>query len=121
MIGEDLLKILENKPELKNFDIKYTILYLLKKNLITPATIIDEYSNMLNEEIDKYKCQYNEACLCTDLILNGNDKQRVWAEKRAAFNSSNANIKYTHNLSEEDIEESAKFFESLYGFDPRIS
>ena len=120
MIGEDLLKILEDKPGLKALDIKYTILYLLKKNLITPATIIDEYTNILNEEIDKYKCQYNEACLCTDLILNGNEKQKEWGIKRSQFNSYNANIKYTHNLSEEDIEESAKFFESLYGFDPRI-
>lgn len=113
MIGEDLITILKSKPELQNLDIKYTVLYLLKNNLIKPSILVDEYSDMLNEELDKYKCQYNEACLCTDLILNGNEKQKEWA--RAQFNSCNANVRYDYILTDEDRKECSSLFYTIYG------
>lgn len=53
MKGEDLKKLLENNPYLLTVDIRYTIAYLLKKRLINPSVLIDEYANILNEETDK--------------------------------------------------------------------
>ena len=115
MIGSDLITIIKSKPELQNLDIKYTILYLLKNNLIKPSIIIDEYSEILNKELDKYKCQYNEACLCTDLILNGNKEQKDWAIKRAQFNSCNANVRYDYILTDKDRKECSNLFYTIYG------
>ena len=115
MIGEDLITIIKSKPGLQNLDIKYTILYLLKNNLIKPSILVDEYSNMLNEELDKYKYQYNEACLYTDLILNGSKEQKDLAIKRAQFNSCNANVRYDYILTDEDRKECSNLFYTIYG------
>ena len=91
MTGQDLIKIIQSKNELNSSDIKYTLLFLLKNKIISPSDIINLYTDLLNNEVDKFKSHYDEGCLCTDLILYGNERQKEWAIKRAKFNSCNCN------------------------------
>ena len=76
MKGEDLKKLLENNPYLLTVDVRHTIAYLLKKRLINPSVLIDEYTNILNEERDKYKCHFIEADTCNYLMTDGNKEQK---------------------------------------------
>lgn len=87
MTGESLKRLLENNPYLLAVDIRYTIAYLLKKRLINPSVLIDEYTNILNEERDKYKCHFIEADTCNYLMTDGDKEQKEFALKRAMYNS----------------------------------
>lgn len=119
MTGQDLIKIIQSKNELNSGDIKYTLLFLLKNKFIYPSDIINLYTDLLNDEVDKLKSHYDEGCLCTDLMLYGNDAQKEWAIKRAKFNACNCkNIPYNYNLTEDEIKECSTLFETTYGFNP---
>lgn len=121
MTGEDLRKLLENNPYLLTVDIRYTIAYLLKRRLINPSVLIDEYTNILNEEKDKYKCHFVEADTCNYLMTNGNKEQKEFAKKRAMYNSKfNTTYVWTYKdkLTEEELKERREYFELMYGFNP---
>ena len=81
MTGEELKKILEDKSYLQALDIKFTIAYLLKKRLINPSTLIDEYTNILDNEKYKYKSHFIEADTCNFLLLNGDKNQINYQQK----------------------------------------
>lgn len=119
MTGEDLRKLLENNPYLLTVDIRYTIAYLLKRKLINPSVLIDEYTNILNEERDKYKCHFIEADTCNFLMREGDEEQKSWAEQRARYNGQfNPSFPHKHNLTEEEVKERKEYFELMYGFNP---
>lgn len=121
MTGEELKKILEDKSYLQALDIKFTIAYLLKKRLINPSTLIDEYTNILDNEKYKYKSHFIEADTCNFLLLNGDKNQKVFAKKRSMYNSKfNKTYQWTYKdkLSAEELKEAKDYFKLMYGFDP---
>ena len=119
MKGEDLKKLLETNPYLSTVDIRYTIAYLLKRRLINPSVLIDEYTNILNEERDKYKCHFVEADTCIYLMTNGDEEQKEFGKKRAMYNAQfNTSFPSNYKLTEEELEESRNWFINFYGFNP---
>lgn len=122
MTGEELKKLLENNPYLTTIDIRHTIAYLLKRRLINPSVLIDEYTNILNEEKDKYKCHFIEADTCNFLMREGNEEQKSWADKRAKYNGMfNPTFPKKNRMDANTTEECREWFKNMYGFNPEES
>ena len=119
MTGADLIKLIESNPYLLDAGIKETIKLLLKKRLINPSTLIDAQVDILEYEKDKYKCHFIESDTCNWLLMNGNEEQKQFGKKRAMYNAQfNTNFPNNYKLTEEELEESRKWFKNMYGFIP---
>ena len=117
--GADLIKIIESNQYLLQTDVKQTIAFLLKKQLINPSTLIDAQVEILEHERDKYKCHFVESDTCNWLLMNGNKEQKEFGRKRAMYNAQfNTNFPSNYDLSEEELKERKEYFELMYGFNP---
>lgn len=123
MNGEDLISFINSHEWLKFLPIDYTILELLKKEIIKPSTIIDAYSKMMNEKCHRYRSHFEDSCVSALQLFNGHFKGENYeeAKKRFLYNTSFSECfpgLIGTELTEEDRKKCKKFFEVTYGFDP---
>ena len=123
MTGQELIEIINKKPELLYNDVKETIKYLLNSNLINPSKLIDAQVEQLTDEQYKVRCHYEDACVSSVQLFNG-----LWegdnfekAKNRFLYNTSfskcfpNMN---NGNLTDEQKKYWSDFFDRTYGFRP---
>lgn len=124
MTGQDLLHLLQNRPDLLVSDIRYTIMEMLRRDLIKPSVLIDAHLEIVKNQRDHYMLHYKEGNIAAYVVLDGQNKEQIeWGKKRLMYNSIfDRGIPYedlyAQRLSEEDRAKCRKFFENMYGFDP---
>lgn len=123
MNGQELIEIISKDTRLLYGDVKDTIKMLLSKQLINPSTLIDAQVEMLVDEQYKASCHYEDACISSIQLFNGQwtGKDYESAKNRFLYNTSfskcfpNMN---NNNLSESEKKYWSDFFERTYGFRP---
>ena len=122
MIGEELIQLINNKPELKSLPIFYTIKELLRKNLINPSELIDAHKSLLEEEIHRYKSHFTDAAISSIQLFNGKWKGEDYekAKKRFFYNTSFCRQfpRDTSSLTDDEKRQFSDMFETNYGFRP---
>lgn len=122
MNGKDLIRFIENNPELKYTDISCTIKELLRRNVINPSTLIDAQKELLEEEVHRYKCHFYDAAVSSIQLFNGHWKGEDYkkAKKRFFYNTSFCRQfpRDTSELTDEEKRQFSDMFESNYGFRP---
>ena len=121
--GQDLIDFINNNNWLKILPIERTFIELLKMDIIKPSEIIDAHTRVLNDKCDRYKCHYEDSCVSSMQLFNGNfnGNDYEYAKKRFLYNTSFSerfpNMIGTELTSEERIE-FRELFKNTYGFDP---
>lgn len=124
MTGQDLIRIIEQNPNLKYGSVSETIKYLLDKELINPSALIDAQVAMLNDKQYKTRCHFEDAVVSTIQLFNGNYHGEDYekAKKRLFYNTSFSkqfpNMSAPEQLTEEDKKYWSDFFDNIYGFRP---
>lgn len=122
--GEELIKFIENNPQLKVLPINYLFVELLKKSLIQPSEIIDAYSKVMQHKLMVAETHYDDACISA-LQMEGND----WSKKENTknimdrfFYNTSFSKKFPNlsgrNIDEKDRKELSDFWLANYGFRP---
>lgn len=125
MIGEDLIKVIQDNDRLRYGDVKETIKTLLKRRLINPSALIDAQVEILEDEKYKLRCHFEDSVVSTIQLFGGNFKGENYekAKKRLFYNTSFSkqfpNMTTTcEPLTDEDRKEWSDFFDLIYGFRP---
>ena len=123
MNGQELIEIINKDTRLLYGDVKDTIKMLLRKQLINPSTLIDAQVEMLVDEQYKANCHYEDACISSIQLFNGQwtGKDYESAKGRFLYNTSFSKIfpnMNNNNLSESEKKYWSDFFERTYGFRP---
>lgn len=124
MIGEDLIKVIQDNDRLRHGDVKEIIKELLKARLINPSTLIDAQVEILEDEKYKLRCHFEDSVVSTIQLFGGNykDKDYEKAKKRLFYNTSFSkqfpNMSMPEPLTDEDRKEWSDFFDLIYGFRP---
>lgn len=123
--GQDLIDFINSNDWLKELPIKYTVVELLKQNIINPSEIIDAYTQVLNNKCKRYRSHYEDSCVSALQLFEFKDNFKgddyESAKKRflynASFSESFPNMIGTE-LTSEERSECKKNFKTIYGFDP---
>lgn len=124
MIGEDLIKVIQDNDRLRYGDVKETIKELLKARLINPSTLIDAQVEILEDEKYKLRCHFEDSVVSTIQLFGGKfkDKDYEKAKKRLFYNTSFSkqfpNMSMPEPLTDEDRKEWSDLFDLIYGFRP---
>lgn len=124
MIGEDLIKVIQDNDRLRYGDVKETIKELLKRRLINPSALIDAQVEILENEKYKLRCHFEDSVVSTIQLFGGNFKGENYekAKKRLFYNTSFSqcfpNMSTSEPLTDEDRKEWSDFFDLIYGFRP---
>lgn len=121
MKGEDLIRYIQQRPQLLCGDIKHTIMALLNDRLINPSELIDAQYAIKDAECTKYRLHWQEANIAANILMTGNKEQKEFGRVRLMYNSlADTTISYkkvyAEKLSAEEMEERRKFFKMIYGF-----
>lgn len=121
MKGEDLIRYIQQRPQLLCGDIKHTIMALLNDRLINPSALIDAQYAIKDEECKRYRLHWQEGNIAANILMTGNKAQKEFGRVRLMYNSlADTTIPYKNvyadKLSEEEMEERRKFFQMMYGF-----
>ncbi len=124
MKGEDLIKAIQDNPSLRYGDVKETIKWLLKKQLIKPSALIDAQVENLTDEQYVVRCHFEDCVVSAIQLFGGNYEGKFYedAKKRFFYNTSFSkrfpNLSSPEKLSEEDKKYWSDFFHRTYGFRP---
>lgn len=123
MTGQELIEIINKKPELLYGDVKDTIKMLLSKQLINPLALIDAHVEMLTDEQYKVRCHYEDACVSSIQLFNGLWEGDMYEEAKNRFLYNTSFSKCFPNMNNNNLSESEKkywsdFFDRTYGFRP---
>lgn len=121
MKGEDLIRYIQQRPQLLCGDVKHTIMALLNDRLINPSELIDAQYAIKDAECTKYRLHWQEANIAANILMTGNKEQKEFGRVRLMYNSlADTTIPYkkvyAEKLSAEEMEERRKFFKMMYGF-----
>lgn len=121
MKGEDLIRYIQQRPQLLFGDIKHTIMALLNDRRINPSELIDAQYAIKDAECTKYRLHWQEANIAANILMTGNKEQKEFGRVRLMYNSlADTTIPYkkvyAEKLSAEEMEERRKFFKMMYGF-----
>lgn len=121
MKGEDLIRYIQQRPHLQCGDIKHTIMALLNDRLINPSALIDAQYAIKDEECKRYRLHWQEGNIAANILMTGNKAQKEFGRVRLMYNSlADTTVPYKNvyadKLSEEEMEERRKFFQTMYGF-----
>ena len=122
--GKDLIRFVENYPQLQFLPIRDLFIELLKKNLIMPSDIIDAYSQVMQDKLKVARSHYEDACV-TALQMNsgnfnkGEDKKKMMDRflYNASFSKSFPNMSGA-DMTDEEKKEWSDFWLITYGFRP---
>ena len=122
--GKDLIRFVENYPQLQFLPIRDLFIELLKKNLIMPSDIIDAYSQVMQDKLMVAQSHYEDACVTALQMNSGNftkkeDKKKVMDRflYNASFSKSFPNMSGT-DMTDEEKKEWSDFWLITYGFRP---
>ena len=121
MKGEDLIRYIQQRPQLLCGDVKHTIMALLNDRLINPSALIDAQYAIKDAECTKYRLQWQEANIAANMFMTGNKEQKEFGRVRLMYNSlADTTIPYktvyADKLSDKEMKERRKFFKMMYGF-----
>ena len=122
--GKDLIRFVENYPQLQILPIRDLFIELLKKNLIVPSDIIDAYSQVMQDKIRVAQSHYEDACVTALQMNSGNftkkeDKKKMMDRflYNASFSKSFPNMSGV-GLTDEEKNMWSDFWLTTYGFRP---
>ena len=122
--GEELIKFIENNPQLKVLPINYLFVELLKKSLIKPSDIINAYSEVMQHKLLVAESHYTEACVTALQMKSGNfeskeDKKDMLDRffYNASFSKMFPNL-IGKDMTEENKKKWSDFWLLTYGFRP---
>lgn len=122
--GKDLIRFVENYPQLQFLPIRDLFIELLKKNLIMPSDIIDAYSQVMQDKLTVAQSHYEDACVTALQMNSGNftkkeDKKKVMDRflYNASFSKSFPNMSGA-DMTDEEKKEWSDFWLITYGFRP---
>ena len=122
--GKDLIRFVENYPQLQLLPIRYLFIELLKKNLIVPSDIIDAYSQVMQDKLMVAQSHYEDACVTALQMNSGNftkkeDKKKMMDRffYNASFSKSFPNMSGV-GLTDEEKNMWSDFWLTTYGFRP---
>ena len=122
--GKDLIRFVENYPQLQFLPIRDLFIELLKKNLIMPSDIIDAYSQVMQDKLMVAQSHYEDACVTALQMNSGNftkkeDKKKVMDRflYNASFSKSFPNMSGA-DMTDEEKKEWSDFWLTTYGFRP---
>ena len=122
--GKDLIRFVENYPQLQFLPIKYLFIELLKKNLIMPSDIIDAYSQVMQDKLRVAQSHYEDACVTALQMHSGNfneeeDKKKIMNRflYNASFSKTFPNF-IGEDMNEEEKKKWSDFWLITYGFRP---
>lgn len=122
--GKDLIRFMENYPQLQFLPIRDLFIELLKKNLIMPSDIIDAYSQVMQDKLMVAQSHYEDACVTALQMNSGNftkkeDKKKVMDRflYNASFSKSFPNMSGV-NMTDEEKNMWSDFWLTTYGFRP---
>ena len=122
--GKDLIRFVENYPQLQFLPIRDLFIELLKKNLIMPSDIIDAYSQVMQDKLNVAQSHYEDACVTALQMKSGNftkkeDKKKVMDRflYNASFSKSFPNMSGV-GLTDEEKNMWSDFWLTTYGFRP---
>lgn len=122
--GKDLIRFVENYPQLQFLPIRDLFIELLKKNLIMPSDIIDAYSQVMQDKLMVAQSHYEDACVTALQMNSGNftkkeDKKKVMDRflYNASFSKSFPNMSGV-NMTDEEKNMWSDFWLTTYGFRP---
>lgn len=123
MDGKDLIKYIQDRPQLLSGDIRRTIMALLNDRLINPSALIDAQYAIKDEECTRYRLHWQEANVAANILMTGSEHQKMHARMRLMYNSlADTTIPYKNayagKLTDKEMQERRKFFELHYGFIP---
>lgn len=121
MKGEDLIRYIQQRPQLLCGDIKHTIMALLNDRRINPSELIDAQYAIKDAECTKFRLHWQEANIAANILMTGNKEQKEFGRVRLMYNSladTTTPYKkvYAEKLSAEEMEERRRFFKMMYGF-----
>ena len=122
--GKDLIRFVENYPQLQFLPIRDLFIELLKKNLIMPSDIIDAYSQVMQDKLMVAQSHYEDACVTALQMNSGNftkkeDKKKVMDRflYNASFSKSFPNMSGA-DMTDEEKNMWSDFWLTTYGFRP---
>ena len=122
--GKDLIRFVENYPQLQILPIRDLFIELLKKNLIMPSDIIDAYSQVMQDKLIVAQSHYEDASVTALQMNSGNftkkeDKKKVMDRflYNASFSKSFPNMSGV-GLTDEEKNMWSDFWLTTYGFRP---
>ena len=122
--GKDLIRFVENYPQLQFLPIRDLFMELLKKNLIMPSDIIDAYSQVMQDKLMVAQSHYEDACVTALQMNSGNftkkeDKKKMMDRflYNASFSKSFPNMSGV-NMTDEEKNMWSDFWLTTYGFRP---
>lgn len=122
--GKDLIRFVENYPQLQFLPIRDLFIELLKKNLIMPSDIIDAYSQVMQDKLMVAQSHYEDACVTALQMNSGNftkkeDKKKMMDRffYNASFSKSFPNMSGA-DMTDEEKKEWSDFWLITYGFRP---
>ena len=122
--GKDLIRFVENYPQLQFLPIRDLFIELLKKNLIMPSDIIDAYSQVMQDKLMVAQSHYEDACVTALQMNSGNftkkeDKKKMMDRffYNASFSKSFPNMSGA-DMTDEEKKEWSDFWLTTYGFRP---
>lgn len=121
MKGEDLIRYIQQRPQLLCCDIRHTIMALLNDRLINPSALIDAQYAIKDEESRRYRLHWQEANVAANILMIGNKEQKEFGRIRLMYNSlADTSIPYkkiyAEKISDKEMEERRDFFKLMYGF-----
>lgn len=122
--GKDLIRFVENYPQLQILPIRDLFIELLKRNLIMPSDIIDAYSQVMQDKLMVAQSHYEDACVTALQMNSGNftkkeDKKKVMDRflYNASFSKSFPNMSGA-DMTDEEKNMWSDFWLTTYGFRP---
>ena len=121
MKGEDLIRYIQQRPQLLCCDIRHTIMALLNDRLINPSALIDDQYAIKDEESRRYRLHWQEANVAANILMTGNKEQKEFGRIRLMYNSlADTSFPYkkiyAEKISDKEMEERRDFFKLIYGF-----
>ena len=116
MKGEDLIRYIQQRPQLLGSDVKHTIMALLNDRLINPSALIDAQYAIKDAECTKYRLHWQEANIAANIFMTGNKEQKEFGRVRLMYNSlADTTIPYKTVYAEKlSAEEMKEFMDSSY-------
>lgn len=122
--GEDLIRFMENRPQLQILPIKFLFIELLRKNWIIPSEIIDAYSQVMQDKLIVAQAHYEDACATALQMESGNFTEEE--DNKKMMNRFFYNMSFSkmfpnligNDMTEEEKKKWSDFWLTTYGFRP---